>query len=120
MSWGFWGLAVVFLLVPPAYGWLAARIFRQMTFLRAWTWSATCGALGGAAGAWHHGGWGAPAGCAASLAVAIIVRWWRRRKRRSAAALIGEKSRQLRAALVRRAREAARPRPVLQPAPRGA
>lgn len=43
--------------------------------------------------------------------------WWRRKKRRSVAAMLGAKSRALRDAIVRRAREAARPRPVLRPVP---
>lgn len=43
--------------------------------------------------------------------------WWRRKKRRTAAQLLGAKSRQLRDALVKRAREAGTPRPVLRPVP---
>jgi hypothetical protein len=119
VSLSFWLTAAVFVAVPPAYA-LLIRFLPGAQFLSSWTWAASFGTLSGSAGAWHYGGWGAPAGCAVSLVVALIVRWWRRRKRRSAAALLGEKSRQLRAALVRRARESARPRPVLQPAPRGA
>lgn len=59
-----------------------------------------------------------------ALAAALFAwAWWRKRKRkrrkRSPKAL-GAKSRALIAALVRRAREAARPRPVLRPQPGGA
>lgn len=43
--------------------------------------------------------------------------WWRRKKRRSVSALLGAKSRALRDALVRRAREVAKPRPVRRPVP---
>jgi hypothetical protein len=44
--------------------------------------------------------------------------WWKRRRRKDRAPrAYGEKSRALVAALVRRAREAARPRPVLRPIP---
>lgn len=48
--------------------------------------------------------------------------WWRKRKRRKRTSpkALGAKSRALVAALVRRAREAARPRPVLRPLPGGA
>jgi hypothetical protein len=51
----------------------------------------------------------------------ISFAWWlwRNRKRDRAASLIGEKTRALRDALVRRAREAAKPRPVLRPQPGG-
>lgn len=56
---------------------------------------------------------------AAYLTGALAFWWWRRRRDRMKAAL-GAKSRALRDALVRRAREAARPRPVLRPSPGGA
>lgn len=59
-------------------------------------------------------------GSAASLLVALAIRWWRSSKRRRAAALLGAKSRALRDTIVRRAREAAQPRPVLRPLPGGA
>lgn len=58
------------------------------------------------------------------LAVCAIImgfwRWrnWRKRRKRTLA-LAGAKSRARLAKLVRRAREAATPRPVLQPVPRG-
>jgi membrane protein implicated in regulation of membrane protease activity len=57
-----------------------------------------------------------------NFATAAVVAWlwWRRRKRRRRARdAIGAKSRALRDALVRRAREAAKPRPVLRPVPGG-
>lgn len=60
---------------------------------------------------------------AVSLPQVLLALWWfrrRRKGRRKAAALLGAKSRALRDALVRRAREAARPRPVLRPVPQGA
>jgi hypothetical protein len=53
-------------------------------------------------------------------AVLNAIWWWRsrkRRKRRSALAALGAKSRALIAGLVRKARETARPRPVLRPVP---
>jgi hypothetical protein len=65
--------------------------------------------------------WSDGIGPAGVMAVIGAFIWWhRRKKRRRAAALLGEKSRQLRAALVRRARQAAQPRPVLRPVPGGA
>ena len=56
-----------------------------------------------------------------SFALAMFFAWlawkrWRRHRKR-AAALLGAKSRALRDALVRKAREAAKPRPVLRPVP---
>jgi 4-hydroxybenzoate polyprenyltransferase len=66
---------------------------------------------------WLGGAW--MAFCAA---VNAWMAWehWNRRKRKRAAALAGAKSRARVAALVRKAREAARPRKVLRPVPGGA
>jgi len=50
-----------------------------------------------------------------AVGLAIAVRWWRRRKRRNVLALMGQKSRLLRDALVRRVREVTKPSPVLRP-----
>lgn len=62
--------------------------------------------------------------CAVFLILAAICawQWWngRRKDRDRAGFLIGAKSRALRDALVRRVREAAKPRPVLRPVPGGA
>ena len=55
-----------------------------------------------------------------SSAVAWYLWWRRRRDRRRAVETLGAKSRALRDALARRAREAARPSPVLRPSLRGA
>jgi hypothetical protein len=57
---------------------------------------------------------------AAACAVAWRDHHRKNRGKRKAADVIGEKSRALLAALVRRARESARPSPVLRPAPSGA
>ena len=54
-------------------------------------------------------------GSAVSLVIGLAIWWWRRKDRKRAAKALGEKSRALVAALVQRAREAAQPRPVLQP-----
>lgn len=61
--------------------------------------------------------WAAVAGCAASLVVALIVAWWNRRRRDRAGQLLGDKSRQLLAALVRRMRDVTTPRRILRPVP---
>ena len=56
----------------------------------------------------------------ALFAAAVALEWWRdrrRRRRKRAPRAYGAKSRALLAALVRRAREATKPRPVLRPAP---
>jgi hypothetical protein len=66
---------------------------------------------------------------AANFAVAAFVAWsmwrrwkrrWKRRRRDRAPKAVGAKSRALIAALARKVRESARPRPVLRPAPGGA
>jgi hypothetical protein len=61
---------------------------------------------------------------AANLTVAVIAAWWWwwgrfRRRRQRAPRAYGAKSRARIAALTRRARETARPRPVRRPAPQG-
>jgi membrane protein implicated in regulation of membrane protease activity len=64
--------------------------------------------------------WPYGAACAALTAL-TAWRLWRRRKRRDRAPReLGYKARVTVAALVRRVREAGRPRPVLQPVPGGA
>ena len=55
-----------------------------------------------------------------AAAIIIALTLWRRRKRKRALRQLGAKSRAAIAALVRRAREAAAPRPVLRPVPGGA
>ena len=61
---------------------------------------------------------------ALNFALAAWLAWllWRgqRKRRKAAAALLGAKSRALKDALVRKAREAAQPRPALRPVPQGA
>ncbi len=125
MKWGdiLWGL-----MWPPAYtfGCAAfARTFRGVTTwrsaLRPWfgRWLAACfGVEISAAVVWY-----APeAGIGLALAAgAIALWWWLRRKRRDPAARsFGAKSRARIAALVRKAREVAKPKPSLRPAPGGA
>jgi hypothetical protein len=110
---------LVGLLLPPAaaagWGLIIARRVRPAPFLTGWL----CSATGGTVVSLLQHEWWPAAGYAISGAVGIAVWWWRRKKRRPVAKLIGAKSRQIRDAIVRRAREAARPRPVLSPAPGG-
>jgi len=57
----------------------------------------------------------------ASAGIALAIWWWRKRKdRKRALKAYGAKSRARLVALVRKARESARPRPVLRPVPGGA
>jgi hypothetical protein len=109
----------------PAFSWMALRWSGlrpwRRYFIRIWISAAVGGlAFGAIAAGFTGGGWAGPAGSAASLIVALAIWWWRRKKRRSVAAMLGAKSRALRDALVRRARQVARPRPVLRPVPGGA
>jgi hypothetical protein len=75
------------------------------------------GCAGGGISCLFDQDWWWLAGCSLSALVALAIWWWRRKKRRNVAALIGAKSRALRDAIVRKAREVARPRPVLRPVP---
>ena len=66
------------------------------------------------------GQWGTSLCAAANAGIGAWL-WWRRRKRRDRAPrAYGAKSKARIAALVRKARQAARPRPVLRPVPGGA
>ena len=56
----------------------------------------------------------------AQIILAVFLWWLSRRRRRRAPKPAGYKARALIAAIVRKAREAARPRPVLRPVPGGA
>lgn len=95
--------------------WLMHRTYTKRDFVADWAWSATIQAL-----LWQVSHLTAVAiGAGVSAVIAVLVWWWRRKPDR-AAGLIGEKSRARLAAVVRRAREAAQPRPVLQPQRQGA
>ena len=59
--------------------------------------------------------WSSTAGCAVSALIAAVILWRRKKKHGKAARLLGAKARALRDALVRKARDAAIPRPVLAP-----
>jgi hypothetical protein len=95
--------------------WLMHRAYTWRDFLADWVWCASVQAV-----LFLYSGpvvIGIGAGVSAVIAASI---WWWRRKPDRAAGLIGEKSRARLAAVVRRAREAAKPRPVLQPQRQGA
>jgi hypothetical protein len=114
-----WELLVNDILWPPTFALLwpcALRLLRLGSTLFDdfwWSWflaSAQAAVYAVTVSAW------APAAVSAVQASIALAKLWRRWKgRKRAAKALGEKSRALVAALVQRAREAARPRPVLQP-----
>lgn len=112
---------------PPAYTFSCAaflRLYRRQAWrvaMRRWfgRWLAAC------IGVEVSGVLAAdPLECAIAAALAaggLALWWWLRRKHKDRAPRMhGHKARTALAALVRKAREAARPRPVLRPAPGGA
>ena len=108
---------------PPLW---AAVVCRMIPVLRPFTWPRFWGQWCNAgfwvmASEWWPGRDHPAAAVGAAQLVLGAVLWWRsRRRRRRAPRAYGAKSRALVAALVRKAREAARPRRVLRPAPGGA
>jgi hypothetical protein len=109
-----WVVAAAPVMAYAAQRWFL--LFRcSFDFYRGWF----CGAIGGAIGYAASGAWAAAAVCAASAILAAFLWWLSRRRRRKAPRSLGAKSRAVLAVLVRRAREAAKPRPVLRPVPGG-
>jgi hypothetical protein len=101
-----WFCAVALRFLSRRWGMLHFRFY--------WYWA--CSGLGGAAGAGSGGGNWRDISCyLASSGTATFLWWFNRRRRDKARKLLGEKSAALLAALVRRARQAAAPRPVLVP-----
>jgi hypothetical protein len=95
--------------------WLLHRIYSRRDFVADWIWCASVQAV-----LFLYSGPDAVGiGAGVSVVVAASIWWWRRKPDR-AAGLIGEKSRARLAAIVQRAREVARPRPVLNPQREGA
>jgi hypothetical protein len=118
---GFLGAAFCFAWPPAlAFGMekLAGRRLRIDVCRRAMTrWIISTAMLAGIELALRL--WWNFAGASCSLILALAVWWWRKRRDR-VKAWLGAKSRALRDSLVRRARESARPSPVLRPSLRGA
>lgn len=107
--------ALLALILPPvaAWGWsVAFRVIGvKSSLVRGWISSAACVTIANVI----DRSWLAVGSGGLSLAVALVIWWWRRKDRKRAAKALGYKARALVAALVQRAREAAQPRPVLQP-----
>lgn len=107
--------AVLWYVAGRRFRWLRLRSMSpQAAFFFDWiSLGVLVGVIDACGGQWRPGG-----ASAGSAIVGIIVREWMRRRRRDRAGRsIGAKSRQIRDAIVRKAREAAKPRPVLKPAP---
>lgn len=103
--------AATSLLLGKAYR-ACGRAFR---FYPGWIGGAAAGSLGWAViGAWH-----CAAASAANIPVAAFLWWLSRRRRKRAPKLAGYKALALIAALLRKAREFARPCPPLRPSPVG-
>lgn len=112
--------ALLAVAIPPFGSWIWSVIWRLLrqepTFVGVWIGSGAGGILIGIVSkdmAWLTGS-------AVSLVIGVAIWWWRRKDRKRAAKLAGAKSRARLAAIVRRAREVAQPRPVLKPQRQGA
>lgn len=109
------------IVLPTAWSLLVYGVIRMVTGIpaeRMWAFWRGC-AVGSAsvtAAALIGGLWAFAAGSAINVLVSLAMWWLSRRKRKDRARkLLGAKSRALRDALVRRARELSVPRPVLAP-----
>ena len=111
---------------PPAWSWflavtmcatglirpVSARSYRAAMWITA--------AIGCVIGDALLGAWLAMVLAVVNLIIGIALWWWRRKGRKRAAALLGAKSRAIRDAIVKRAKDASRgARPVLRPSLRG-
>lgn len=119
-----WGTLVLDIVWPPVWAVLWCGLVRLLRWRSrfdriAWPWLNAAGAdvvIDAVSAQWL---------CAAvsvvQVGIALAIWWWRKRRdRKRALDALGAKSRALRDALVRKARDAARPRPVLRPVPGGA
>jgi len=116
----FWDI-LIGLLLPPGGSATLGLILRQRvpsgTFFASWCTGAGFPMVANIGG--HN--WGMASCEGASLAAGIAAwLWWRHRRRNRAPKTYGAKTKAIIAAMVRRAREAAQPRPVLRPVPGGA
>lgn len=111
LPWLYTGLDRLIALRFPGWTWYRWNgLGRELTF----------SAIGAAAALAIGRDWAGVIAAGVMAIVGAVIWWHRQKKRRRAAAVLGAKSKALREALVRRARQAARPRPVLRPAPGGA
>jgi hypothetical protein len=104
--------------LPPASSWVWGRVRRRYRarFYQGWIGAAVGGGVTWAI----QGQWLWAAIDMANVGVAVVLWWLSRRRRKRAPRAYGAKSRALVAALVRKARENARPRPVPRLGPAGA
>jgi hypothetical protein len=104
--------------IPPftATVWRAAYRITRMAKVSFWgDWMASAAVLS-VLFMWQDE-WLAAAVAGANLVVGAVFWWLSRRRRKRAPKLAGAKSKARLAALVRRSREASKPRPVLRPVP---
>lgn len=122
MSAAWLGNAILSAITTPQLAWLTWRVVRIFgspgTYTGMWISVSGGGIVSGFIFPPRSPSWAA--GSAVSLVAALIFWWWRRRKGKRSPKAMGAKSRALIAAMVKRAREAARPRPVLRPLPQPA
>jgi membrane protein implicated in regulation of membrane protease activity len=115
-----WDLLVIFV-VPPA----ASAVFLLVSAGPGWRrfsgfclrWAAAAAADTVGLAVTGYGSWALAS--VASAGLALFLWWLSRRRRKRAPRMYGAKSRALVAALVRRVRETAVPRPGLRPVPEG-
>lgn len=106
---------LVAVVIPPFSSWSSHVAFRSSrdAFYCGWILSALFGVVG--LSIQHYWVWAGIAGV--NMLIAVYLWWRKRNKRKRAPRAYGAKSRALVTALIRRAREHARPRPVLRPLP---
>lgn len=99
-------------LIPPATGLVVRRWSPALripeVFFRGWAFGAGIDTVVLMFGQ----DWAAVSGSAVSAVAALVLWWWSRRRRKRVPRQFGAKARALRDVLVRKARDAARPRPV--------
>lgn len=103
---------------PPvaSFGWHMLLRSSVAAFLGGWLAASAGGIIVGSIERDVY--WGS--GSAVSCVICVAAWWWRKRRgRKRAPRAYGAKSRALLAALVRKAREAGKPRPSLRPVPGG-
>jgi hypothetical protein len=105
-----WGFAMAAIMQERAAGDFRGRAYAMWMFTAAWSVGVSL----------ILGAWLLVATSGASLVIAGWLYWHHRRRRDRAPKLSSAKGRAIIAALVRRAREAAKPHPVLRPVPGGA